>query len=302
MNLRPRRDSHQLSLSRRHAAGLIAAVAVIVGALAAVSSGGGAASVGVGTMSRAAPTATPTPPLDRGTDAVTAPATIRLESLRVGSGVRGAEIIRPSGMPGRLPGIVFLHGWGLVAHGDYRPWIRHLARAGNQVILPRYQFDEHSIPDRAFPNALAGIRAALRRSPVARGTLVVAGHSAGAALAADYAASAPALGLPRPLAVFSAYPGRRILGYPAGVPEVSPARIPAPTRILALAGAADQVVGVAPAQGLVHAAVHVPTRRKRYVLVSDPKVDDHYGPTRHGRRARAAFWKRLDALVRLARR
>ena len=230
----------------------------------------------------------------------TRPARVGLESLRVGSGVRGAEILRPAG-DRPVPGVIFLHGWGLVSRSDYRPWIRHLARAGNEVIIPRYQRNEDSDPGRALADALAGIRASLRRAPIAPGTLVVAGHSAGAALAADYAASATARGLPVPLAVFAVYPGRRILGYPLGIPEVDPGRISRSTHIVAMAGASDVVVGQAPAQELVTSARRVPASRKRYLLVRDASVAGHYGPTRKTAAARRIFWNRLDRLIARAR-
>lgn len=280
---------------------MVVAGAVVVAVLTVLfSSGGGGDQPRVtGGLAAASPPRTATTPLDRGTAPV--PRVTRLESISVGGAPGGAEIVRPAGLRTRLPGVIFLHGWGLVARSVYRPWVRHLAKLGNEVIVPRYQLNKYSVPARALPDALTGIRAALRRAPVAQGTLVVAGHSAGAALASDYAASAPALGLPRPLAVFAAYPGRRILGYPGGIPQVDPARIPARTRVLAMAGANDVVVAQAPARELIAAATRVPRTRKRYVLVRDPAVDDHYGPTRSGPHARAAFWKPLDRLIARAR-
>jgi acetyl esterase/lipase len=225
---------------------------------------------------------------------------VSIEVLKVGRGVRAADVVRPAGATAPLPGVIFLHGWGLVRRADYRPWIRHLARAGNEVIVPRYQRDESSDPGRALADAL-GIRAALRRAPVAAGSLVVAGHSAGGALAADYAAVSAQRRLPVPVAVFSVYPGRRIPGYPAGIPQVDPAHIGPRTELVAMAGSADVVVGQAPAQQLVADATAVPARRKRYVLVQRPGVADHYGPTRATRSARRVFWARLDRLIRRAR-
>ena len=246
------------------------------------------------------PTRTSTPAAEAGMSAPSRRRTV-LESIRAGGGVRGAEILRPRGGE-ELPGIIFLHGWGLVERSDYRPLIRHLARAGNQVIVPRYQRDDDSDPGRSLDDAVAGIRRALRKVPGARRRLVVAGHSAGGALAADYAGVARARGLPRPLAVFSVYPGRRILGYPRGIPEVDPGRIPSGTLILAMAGARDTVVGQAPAQELVADARQVGAARKRYVLVQHRSVAGHYGPTRATRLARRVFWGRLDRLIAAARR
>ena len=228
-------------------------------------------------------------------------ADVSLEVLAVGRGARSAVIVRPAGATAPLPGVIFLHGWGLVRRADYRPWIRHLARAGNVVIVPRYQRNESSDPGRALADALAGIRAALRGARIAGGSLVVAGHSAGAALAADYAATSGQRRLPVPVAVYAVYPGRVILGYPGGIPEADPAQISARTELVAMAGSADVVVGQAPAQRLVADAIAVPAARKRYVLVRRAGLADHYGPTRSTRAARSVFWARLDRLIARAR-
>ena len=219
----------------------------------------------------------------------------------VGRGRRGAAVVRRAGVQGPQPVVVFLHGWGLTQRSAYRGWIRHLAALGNTVIVPRYQRDSREDPRRVRSHALAGIRQALRRAPAKPGTLVVAGHSAGGALAADYAAVAGSHRLPRPVAVFSVYPGRRILGYPGGIPEADPARIPAITRVTALAGAGDTVVGEAPARALVARATGVPRARRRFVRVTAAAAADHLAPTRDDAAARRAFWRRLDRLIASAR-
>jgi acetyl esterase/lipase len=220
----------------------------------------------------------------------------------VGEGSRGAAIVRRSGATGPQPVVIFLHGWGLTGSGAYRLWIRHLAALGNTVIVPRYQRDAQADPGLVRAWALAGIRQALRRVDVAPKTLVVAGHSAGAALAADYAAIARAASLPRPVGVFAVYPGRRILGYPAGIPEADPARIPGDTRLTVMAGTRDVVVGLEPARDLHRRAVRIPATRRRLVVVREQGAADHYAPTRSGPRARRVFWRRLDRLIDAARR
>ena len=297
-------DARRAALAARRRRRRAAVAVLLAAAIAAVGAIAAATSSGRHDGGAAPPRPTPGASAAATPSAVAGPTArtrVRLEVLRVGSGVRSAEIVRPRG-GADLPGVVFLHGWGLVARSDYRPWIRHLAREGNQVIVPRYQRDEHSDPGRALADALAGIRISLRQVPGARTSLVVAGHSAGGALAADYAASARERKLPRPVAVFSVYPGRKILGYPNGIPEVDPARIAAGTWLTAMAGAKDAVVAQAPAQALIGDATGVSSRRKRYVLVRTPSVDDHYGPTRATRAARRVFWARLDRLIARARR
>ncbi len=97
--------------------------------------------------------------------------------------------MRPD-VDGRVPVVLFLHGWGATRPRFYRPWLDHLAREGNAVIYPRYQDSFVDQPAEVLGNALAGMRLALRRIDEEPGSLVVAGHSAGGALAADYAAIA----------------------------------------------------------------------------------------------------------------
>ncbi len=224
-----------------------------------------------------------------------------LERLTVGRGAQGATIVRPADLDAPLPGIVFLHGWGQSA-GDYRAWIEHLARRGNAVVVPRYQDSLRTPPDRVLENALAGIRAALTEFPVRPESLVVAGHSAGGLLAADYAvaaASDPAL--PAPRALFIVYPGGIIRGFPRPVPTPDSGALPSDTRLVVLAGANDRVVGDVPAAELVAGATRIPLARRRLVRVTDPAVDDHRAPERAGAAAQAAFWSRLDGLTAAAR-
>lgn len=228
-------------------------------------------------------------------------APVPIVRFTVGSGARSATIVRRAGSTGPRPTVVFLHGWGLTQPSAYAGWMRHLAATGNTVIAPRYQRGERADPRLVRGRMLAGLRRAFTRAPVESGSLVVAGHSAGAALAADYAGIARAVGLPRAAGVFSVYPGRAILGYPGGIPQVDPGRIPGTTRLLALAGANDAVVGRAPAQALVAAARRVPPRRRRFLLVSTPSVADHLAPARGDAAARAAFWRRLDRFIVAAR-
>ena len=137
-------------------------------------------------------------------------------------------IIRPEGLDEDVPVVLFLHGWG--ATGAARatgPWLEHLARAGNAVIYPRYQDSFAEPPAQVLGNVVLGVRAALRRLDEDPRSLVVAGHSAGGALAADYAAVARSVGLPAPRAVFAAYPGRRFAGARVGIPRPARSR-PAP--------------------------------------------------------------------------
>jgi len=217
----------------------------------------------------------------------------RIVTETVGRGVQQATIVRPD-VGGPLPVVVFLHGWGAPDAAFYRPWLEHLARRGSAVVYPRYQDSFVQPPAQALGNVLAALRSALARPGLRTDALVVAGHSAGGALAADYAALARTAGLPAPRAVFAAYPGRRLPRIPNGLPEIPPRRIAPGTRVLALASRADRVVGTRTARELVRGATRADAR---LVLVDDPSADDHQGPQRADAAARRTFWAPLDRLV-----
>lgn len=225
----------------------------------------------------------------------------RLVTETVGSGVQTTTIIRPGGESPR-PVVLFLHGWGATRPESYRPWLEHLARGGNVVLYPRYQESVLEPPAEVLGNLVAGVRLALGRLEERPRSLVVAGHSAGGALASDYAAVARSVGLPAATAVFAAYPGRSLADVPFSIPEIDPSRIDPRTRILALAGARDTVVGDAAARAIVRGATRVPAGNKRYEVIRRPAVADHLAPQRAERASRQTFWTRLDALMAAARR
>jgi acetyl esterase/lipase len=229
------------------------------------------------------------------------PAPVR--AIPVGAGERGAVVLVTPGPTARRPVVVFLHGAFATDPRTYGPWLDHLAREGEVVIYPRYQ-GALTPPARFLSNALAGVRAALARVPADRRALVVAGHSAGGALAADYGAVAPRVGLPPARAVFAAYPGRGLRGLRAPALQIPAAEgrlVPPRTRILALASPRDRTVGTATARAIVRAARRVPARLRTLRLVSDRGVADHLGPQRASLAARRVFWVPLDRLVASAR-
>ena len=149
-----------------------------------------------------------------------------LEYARGGEGPGRVTVVRPAGAEGPLPLVLFLHGWGATDLRFYGPWVEHLARAGNAVVFPRYQDSIAEPPPQVLGNVLVGMRAALDGIDADPDSLVVAGHSAGGALASDYAAIARSVGLPVPRAVLSVYPGRALRGIRFAIPAIDPARIP----------------------------------------------------------------------------
>lgn len=291
--------------TRRRRAAVALAVAGVAGAgVAAVGAferGAGEDTTAVRPSAPAPAAASPGPPPTT-TAASPAPARRppRIVRRTYGTGDRAVAVVRPARPAAPLPVVLFLHGWGYQQPDAYRGWIRHLARRGNAVVVPVYQTSPSSDPAGVRAAMLAGFRTALRRLDNRPGSLVVAGHSAGGSIAADYAAVAGSEGLPRPLAVFAVYPGRAILGTP-GIPEADPARMPSTSRLTVLAGTRDTVVGQAPARRLVAAARSIPRSRRRLVVVDRADVADHYAPLRSTRAARRAFWRRLDRLIGAAR-
>ena len=225
----------------------------------------------------------------------------RAERRTVGSGPQAAVVLLPPDARGPLPAVIFLHGWRSLDTDDYDPWLEHLVARGSAVIYPVYEPIAVSRPDRWLADGLAGVRTALAEVELRSRSLVVAGHSAGGALAADYAAVAPSLGLPPAEAVFAVYPGRRLPGFPGAIPAADRRTIPPSTRILAVAGADDRAVGDDEARAIVAGAVRVPPPRRRFALITDEDADDHRAPQRADDAARRAFWARLDRLIAEAR-
>lgn len=212
----------------------------------------------------------------------------------VGRGPTGAAIFRPAEARDTGPIVVFLHGWFAVDPRAYGAWIGHLVRGGATVIYPAYQ--EAPFLDTVTPlaNTLVALRLAFEAVPPTGRRLVVAGHSAGGALAADYAASAGAARLPAPAAVFSVYPGRALRGIPLRIPTVDAHNIPARTRVLVLAGAQDRVVGTGFARTIARTATQANATLR---IVRDRRVDSHGAPQSSSPTARRTFWAPLDRLL-----
>ena len=212
----------------------------------------------------------------------------------VGQGNHAAAIFRRRGQRLAGPVVVFLHGWAAVDPSRYGPWIGHLARRGVTVVYPAYQTRSSVHTASLLANVAAAVRLALARFPAPAGRFVVAGHSAGATLAIDLAATAASAGLPVPAAVMSAYPGRKIRDVPHPIPAADAVLIPATTRMLILFGERDRSVGSATARAAAAAAINA---RVTLAMVTDDRVDDHSAPRRDDRAARATFWEALDRLV-----
>lgn len=218
------------------------------------------------------------------------------ERVDVGRDALGAAVFRAPGGRPREPGVVvvFLHGWTEVDPTAYGPWISHLVGRGAAVIYPTYQVAPFLDTVTPLANAIAVLPAALSEVRLDRARLVVAGFSAGGALAADLAASAQAAGLPRPAVVYSLYPGRSLPGIPLVIAPVDASNIAAGTRLAVLAGDDDELVGTAVAREIARTATRADVTLR---IVRDDAVDDHAAPGRSDPVARRTFWAPLDRLI-----
>ena len=242
-----------------------------------------------------APEAAPVPRQPPQPPTSTAYAPPGTERVDVGLGAQAAAIFRrPAAAARRGPVVIFLHGWVATDPRRYGPWIGHLVGRGATVIYPVYQTRPAYETITPLANALTGVRAALAQVQLAPGRLVVAGHSAGAALSADYAAVAAANGLPAPAAVFSVYPGRKLSHLAVPIPSADLSTIAPGTRVLAYAGERDTAVGTGTAQRIVAAAAQAEASLQ---IIRDDAVDDHSAPRRFDPAAQRTFWEPLDALV-----
>lgn len=220
------------------------------------------------------------------------------ERVEVGRGAAGATVFSPrAGQPRSGAVVVFIHGWVATDPHRYGPWIAHLVARGATIVYPAYQTRPALDPAAALPNLVDGVRAALDVVDVPPGGLVVAGHSAGGALAADYAAVAADEGLPAPSAVASFYPGRKLRHLPVPVPSADLGRIPRGTPMLVMTGERDTAVGSGTARTIAAAASAANTH---LLTVRDDRIDLHGAPRTFVGAAQQAFWEPLDALVERA--
>ena len=217
------------------------------------------------------------------------------ERSDLGEGAQGVSIFRPAGSSGApAPVVIFLHAWVAVDPARYGPWIGHLVRRGATVIFPAYQTKPAYDTAAPLGNVIASVHAALAHVALVPGRLVVAGHSAGGALAADFAAVAADNGLPAPAAAFSVYPGRKLRHLDMPIPSADLARIAPGTRVLVYAGERDTAVGSGTANSIVRGATRADVTMR---TVRDDTVDEHSAPRTFAGAAQRTFWAPLDALV-----
>jgi len=116
----------------------------------------------------------------------------------------GVWIFKPAGKPKRL--VIFFHGQGGATETtpeNHRAWIDHLVSKGAVVVYPRYEMLYSASVLKA---ANAGIKTAADRLELTGIPVLALGYSRGAAMAVEYAATAPGEHLPVPTAIESVNP------------------------------------------------------------------------------------------------
>jgi acetyl esterase/lipase len=212
----------------------------------------------------------------------------------VGAGAKAAQVLtRAGGRARRAPVVIFLHGWGPTGLLIYESWLRHLVGEGTTVIFPTYQ-SATSRPSTALNNMQIGIRLAMRELGAAPASVIVAGHTTGATLALDYAATARAAGLPRACAVYGVFPAVS-LGPRSALPVVRPLEITATVSLTLVAGSSDPVPnGTTIARAFLRGATQAPPSRR---VLLHSSGDDPNGPLQATPRAQTTYWRPLDRII-----
>jgi pimeloyl-ACP methyl ester carboxylesterase len=193
--------------------------------------------------------------------------------------------------------VVFLHGYSGTAAEEtpvnHVPWLRHLAKEGNDVIYPRYERGGGPNP---FPHLDAGVAAARKKLGDPTLPTVVIGYSRGGRIAVDYAAFRAAAGH-ETRAVLAVFPAIH-----APFEVLGPLQdLDSKTKVVMMVGDRDTGVAGSGAHELLYrlAAVNFPPSRIQIDGVKSTKgfVANHLSPMDTSAQAQNAFWKPADRLI-----
>jgi dienelactone hydrolase len=208
-----------------------------------------------------------------------------------GSGRAQAWVVRSNSKPKAV--VAVLHGLALDPGLAFRPWLRHLASEGYDVIFPRYEAVRGE--PRARDGVVDGVDNGLRHLGQPSAPVVLVGHSRGGRLAVE---AAPFLKAREAIAIF---PGRI---NPSYEPQTDFRKLPRTATIWLLVGQDDRDAGPSGAIEMY--------RRLRYYDVPKAQIHggvirstksfraDHMSVYRTSPGARAAIWGRVDRLIRQA--
>jgi acetyl esterase/lipase len=207
---------------------------------------------------------------------------------------RGVWLFQPAGKPKAL--VIFFHGQGGPEEAtpvNHRPWIDHLVREGNVVVYPRY---EQSYAASILDAAVAGVRTAEKRLGEPDLPVLVVGYSRGGGLAVEYAAVAPARGVPVPQGVETV--NTVAAGDQAQLVDIRPLRH---DTVLSLIVSDKDGLGADGARALLRRLRNSGFPGKQISLhfarSTGTFLADHMGPMSSAPAARKAYWAPTDALL-----
>jgi len=205
-----------------------------------------------------------------------------------GEGAKKYYIFKPMGKAvEKHPVVVFFHGWGATNPKIYGAWIEHMVRRGYVVIFPCYQ-SGLSTPTRDFTSngidsvkdAIAGLKEICIVDKIA-----FVGHSAGAIIAANVAASYKFSALPVPAALMCVEPGKtssRVKRAQMGLGDLS--TLPAEMLLLCVSGEDDRVVQDFDAVKIYDSTRQIAAANKNLIVVRSDRhglpalIADHFAP------------------------
>lgn len=213
----------------------------------------------------------------------------------IGLGGEGVWLFRPAGRPKRI--VIFLHGQGgpeETTPANHRPWIDHLVQRGAIVLYPRYETDYSGA---VLDAAATGVRRAMQRLGPQTLPVLALGYSRGAALAVEYAATAPGRHLPVPDAIESVNPVP--YGEQARIVDLRPIRRGTVLSVLVSQEDPHATDGMTLLLDRLRKAGFSADDVRLHVARSHGSFTaDHLAPLGSSAAARAAYWAPTDALIR----
>jgi pimeloyl-ACP methyl ester carboxylesterase len=198
----------------------------------------------------------------------------RVSARSYGTGPTAYWIFEPAEpAPKSAPLVVFNHGWLLHVPGAYAAWTDHLVKRGNIVVYPAYQDSPFTPADRFTPNAIRGVKDAIRELQTGAHVrpeldkFAIVGHSAGGVIAADMAVRARDAGLPAPKALMIVEPGRGSFGGKPNLPIDDYTRIPANLLMLVVIGETYALNSESWPAKLIYSQAPLPRTAKNFITI-----------------------------------
>ncbi|HEX4998192.1 MAG TPA: dienelactone hydrolase family protein [Terriglobia bacterium] len=198
----------------------------------------------------------------------------------IGEGAGRVYLFLPSSprLSGKVPVVLFHHGWQGMNPKNFGGWIDHLTRSGQVVVYPVYQESEKTSPqivteaagwaDKRGLDALAKERLEIDPERV-----VYFGYSMGAAISINLALNPERFGLPAPRAMMLAAPGdaHHVVHGPESKSIIGPIKeLPPTLPVAVLTGEADTDIGLPTARLVFKQMCGIqPDRRVLMILPSD---------------------------------